>query len=198
METKREIGRRIMSEVLGESYFARREATTSEFNLPIRIFSEENCFGDLWNRPGLERKTRSLLECRRKLGTRWGTGRRHDPALVDRQLKRTPACDDNCTDPPVVPGSSDWESSVCGTATLPSTGAEHSAPLGGSSITRRKVPSGSRPSSGPAAPPIRSGRGWGRKLALRRQPAPGRPPFPEGRRQPPRRPGQKAQSLIGR
>lgn len=61
METKREIGRRIMSEVLGETYFARREATTSEFNLPIRIFSEENCFGDLWNRPGLERKTRSLL-----------------------------------------------------------------------------------------------------------------------------------------
>jgi 4-carboxymuconolactone decarboxylase len=61
METKREIGRRIMAEVLGETYFARREAATSDFNLPIRIFSEENCFGDVWNRPGLERKTRSLL-----------------------------------------------------------------------------------------------------------------------------------------
>jgi 4-carboxymuconolactone decarboxylase len=61
METKREIGRRIMAEVLGEAYFARREASTSDFNLPIRIFSEENCFGDLWSRPGLERKTRSLL-----------------------------------------------------------------------------------------------------------------------------------------
>jgi 4-carboxymuconolactone decarboxylase len=61
METKRAIGRRIMEEVLGEAYFARREATTSDFNLPIRTFSEENCFGDLWNRPGLERKTRSLL-----------------------------------------------------------------------------------------------------------------------------------------
>jgi 4-carboxymuconolactone decarboxylase len=61
MATKRDIGRKIMSEVLGEAYFARREASTTDFNLPIRIFSEENCFGDCWNRPGLERKTRSLL-----------------------------------------------------------------------------------------------------------------------------------------
>jgi 4-carboxymuconolactone decarboxylase len=61
MESKRDIGRRIMSEVLGPEYFARREASTSDFNMPIRVFSEEKCFGDLWNRPGLERKTRSLL-----------------------------------------------------------------------------------------------------------------------------------------
>ncbi len=61
METKQEIGRRIMSEVLGKEYFDRREATLSKFNEPIRRFSEENCFGDVWNRPGLERKTRSLI-----------------------------------------------------------------------------------------------------------------------------------------
>ena len=50
-----------MSEVLGKEYFERRDASTSKFNLPIRIFSEENCFGDCWTRPGLERKTRSLI-----------------------------------------------------------------------------------------------------------------------------------------
>ncbi|MGF7159991.1 4-carboxymuconolactone decarboxylase [Rhodoligotrophos appendicifer] len=61
MNKKRETGRKIMSEVLGKEYFERREKSYSPFNTPIRVFSEENCFGDVWDRPGLERKTRSLL-----------------------------------------------------------------------------------------------------------------------------------------
>ncbi len=50
-----------MREVLGDEYFERREATTSAFNMPVRTFSEEACFGDVWTRPGLERSTRSLI-----------------------------------------------------------------------------------------------------------------------------------------
>ncbi len=61
MDNKREIGRAIMAEVLGKEYFERRDASTTPFNQPIRTFSEENCFGDVWNRPGLERSTRSLI-----------------------------------------------------------------------------------------------------------------------------------------
>lgn len=61
MSDKREAGRKVMSEILGKEYFDRREASLTPFNAPIRLYSEENCFGDVWSRPGLERKTRSLL-----------------------------------------------------------------------------------------------------------------------------------------
>ncbi len=61
MNDKRVIGRRIMKEVLGEHYFGLREASTTNFNRPLREFSEENCFGDVWNRTTIDRKTRSLI-----------------------------------------------------------------------------------------------------------------------------------------
>ena len=61
MSERQEAGRQIMREVLNTEYFERREATTNHFNAPIRKFSEENCFGEIWARPGLERKTRSML-----------------------------------------------------------------------------------------------------------------------------------------
>lgn len=61
MADKRETGRAIMREVLGEDYMKRRDASTNGFNAPLRRFSEENAFGEIWSRPGLPRKTRSLL-----------------------------------------------------------------------------------------------------------------------------------------
>ena len=61
MTEKRERGRQILTEVLGADYMAKRDAATNDFNAPIRRFSEENAFGDIWARPGLERKVRSML-----------------------------------------------------------------------------------------------------------------------------------------
>lgn len=61
MTDKREIGRQIMSEVLGEAIFDQLQASTNDFNAPLRRFSEECCFGTVWSRPGLERKVRSML-----------------------------------------------------------------------------------------------------------------------------------------
>ncbi len=61
MSSRREIGRKNLREVIGEEYFQRREDSTNDFNRPLRIFSEENCFGDLWERPTFSRKMRSLL-----------------------------------------------------------------------------------------------------------------------------------------
>lgn len=61
MDERRETGRRIMREVLGEAYVDRRERTTTPFNAPVRQLSEEMAFGTVWARPGLERRTRSLL-----------------------------------------------------------------------------------------------------------------------------------------
>jgi len=54
-------GRAILKEVLGPEYMARRDASTTDFNRPLREFSETYAFGDIWARPGLERKVRSML-----------------------------------------------------------------------------------------------------------------------------------------
>ena len=61
MDERRETGRRIMREVLGDAYVDRRGATTTPFNAPVRQLSEEMAFGTVWARPGLDRRTRSLL-----------------------------------------------------------------------------------------------------------------------------------------
>lgn len=61
MNERRDRGREIMTEVIGQDYFDRREASTNGFNADARRLSEEYCFGEIWDRPGLPRKTRSML-----------------------------------------------------------------------------------------------------------------------------------------
>jgi len=61
MADMRETGRSILREVIGQDYFDRRESSTNAFNADARRLSEEYCFGEIWSRPGLDRKTRSLL-----------------------------------------------------------------------------------------------------------------------------------------
>lgn len=58
---RRRLGRKIMSEVLGAPYCERRDASTNDFNAPIRRLSEEFAYGSLWTRAGIDRKTRSLV-----------------------------------------------------------------------------------------------------------------------------------------
>jgi 4-carboxymuconolactone decarboxylase len=60
-DERRTTGRKVMSEVLGAAYCERRDASTNEFNAPIRRLSEEFAYGSLWTRPGIDRKTRSLV-----------------------------------------------------------------------------------------------------------------------------------------
>ena len=57
----RETGRSILKEVIGDEYFERRENSTNSFNRDLRQLAEAYCFGEVWSRPGLDRKTRSLL-----------------------------------------------------------------------------------------------------------------------------------------
>jgi 4-carboxymuconolactone decarboxylase len=61
IEDQRKNGRAILAEVIGKAYLERRDASTNDFNRPLRQFSETYAFGDIWARPGLERKTRSML-----------------------------------------------------------------------------------------------------------------------------------------
>lgn len=48
-------------EVLGSDYVDNAIKNADEFSLPLQQFVTQYAWGDIWNRPGLERKTRSLL-----------------------------------------------------------------------------------------------------------------------------------------
>jgi len=61
IEDQRKKGRALLAEVIGKDYLERRDASTNDFNRPLRQFSETYAFGDIWSRPGLERKVRSML-----------------------------------------------------------------------------------------------------------------------------------------
>jgi 4-carboxymuconolactone decarboxylase len=61
IEDQRERGRKLLAQVIGEAYLARRDASTNDFNRPLRQVSETYAFGDIWSRPGLPLKVRSML-----------------------------------------------------------------------------------------------------------------------------------------
>lgn len=48
-------------EVLGADYVDASIANADDFNLPMQELVTQYCWGDVWNRPGLERRSRSLL-----------------------------------------------------------------------------------------------------------------------------------------
>jgi 4-carboxymuconolactone decarboxylase len=48
-------------EVLGAEYVDASIRNADEFNLPMQELVTQYCWGDVWNRPGLDRRTRSFL-----------------------------------------------------------------------------------------------------------------------------------------
>lgn len=61
MPSRRDDGRAIMTSVVGAEFMKQRDASTNDFNKAMHIYCDEVCFGDVWARPGLERKHRSML-----------------------------------------------------------------------------------------------------------------------------------------
>ena len=59
-KARREQGVEIMRHVVGEDLYQRRKISTTGFNQEIRRLSEEYCFGEIWTRPGLTPKIRSI------------------------------------------------------------------------------------------------------------------------------------------
>lgn len=55
------IGERIRTEVLGPEYVAASTANTDAFSEPMRAFAIKNLWGDVWARPGLDRRARSIV-----------------------------------------------------------------------------------------------------------------------------------------
>ena len=56
-----EKGLKVRKEVLGESYVNASLASADELTAPLQKLVTEWCWGEVWNRPGLDRKTRSFL-----------------------------------------------------------------------------------------------------------------------------------------
>ncbi|MCY9002462.1 4-carboxymuconolactone decarboxylase [Peribacillus frigoritolerans] len=56
-----EKGLKIRREVLGAEYVDRSINNATEFNLPLQELVTEYCWGEVWGRPNLPRKTRSII-----------------------------------------------------------------------------------------------------------------------------------------
>jgi 4-carboxymuconolactone decarboxylase len=56
-----EDGLAVRREVLGADYVERAMAEADEFTRPLQELVTEYCWGAIWTRPGLPRKTRSLM-----------------------------------------------------------------------------------------------------------------------------------------
>ncbi|HEY6629905.1 MAG TPA: carboxymuconolactone decarboxylase family protein [Rhizobiaceae bacterium] len=56
-----EKGLKVRKEVLGEAYVDASLASADELTAPLQKLVTEWCWGEVWTRPGLERKTRSFL-----------------------------------------------------------------------------------------------------------------------------------------
>jgi 4-carboxymuconolactone decarboxylase len=62
VDTKRyEKGLAVRREVLGTAYVDEALAKTDELTRPLQNLITEYCWGEIWTRPGLPRKTRSLI-----------------------------------------------------------------------------------------------------------------------------------------
>jgi 4-carboxymuconolactone decarboxylase len=54
-------GMKIRREVLGAEYVDRNMKAADEFSMAMQDLTTRYCWGDIWARPGLDRKTRSML-----------------------------------------------------------------------------------------------------------------------------------------
>jgi 4-carboxymuconolactone decarboxylase len=56
-----ELGREIRSSVLGKEFVDAAFKAADDFNMPMQELVTEYCWGAVWTREGLDRRTRSLL-----------------------------------------------------------------------------------------------------------------------------------------
>lgn len=60
-DTRLTNGLAVRREVLGAEHVERSMAQVTEFSRPVQEWVTQACWGDVWARPGLDRRTRSLL-----------------------------------------------------------------------------------------------------------------------------------------
>ena len=71
-------GLEIRKQVLGAEYVDRALENSNAFTLPLQDFLNENCWGLVWTREGLEPKTRSVVTLTALAATnKWGEFKTH-------------------------------------------------------------------------------------------------------------------------
>ncbi|WP_220815409.1 carboxymuconolactone decarboxylase family protein [Pseudomonas paralcaligenes] len=61
MSEERQSGLQVRREVMGDAFVDRALGNATEFTQPLQDFVNEHAWGGVWNRDGLDRKTRSLI-----------------------------------------------------------------------------------------------------------------------------------------
>lgn len=61
MHEKTHPGEQVRREVMGDAFVDRALGNATEFTQPLQDFVNEHAWGGVWNREGLDRKTRSLI-----------------------------------------------------------------------------------------------------------------------------------------
>jgi 4-carboxymuconolactone decarboxylase len=69
-----DVGMRVRKDVLGAEHVQRSLDQASAFSRPMQELVTEYCWGAVWSRPGLDRRTRSLVN----LGMLTALNRRHE------------------------------------------------------------------------------------------------------------------------
>jgi 4-carboxymuconolactone decarboxylase len=60
-QSRLEQGNRMRREVLGDAHVDRSMTQATDFTRVLQEYVTASCWGDVWSRPGLDRRTRSLL-----------------------------------------------------------------------------------------------------------------------------------------
>jgi len=60
-ETRRTQGMRVRRDMLGDEHVDAMAARTTTFTAPFQDLVARHAWGDIWSRPGLDRRTRSML-----------------------------------------------------------------------------------------------------------------------------------------
>jgi 4-carboxymuconolactone decarboxylase len=60
-DSRKQIGMRVRREVLGDAHVDRAVAQTTPLTAPFQDFITRVAWGDVWARPGLDRRTRSCI-----------------------------------------------------------------------------------------------------------------------------------------
>ncbi|RZL93432.1 MAG: 4-carboxymuconolactone decarboxylase [Variovorax sp.] len=56
-----EQGLKVRRQVVGDSYVEASLKAADDFSMPMQELVTQYCWGDVWSRPGMDRKSRSLL-----------------------------------------------------------------------------------------------------------------------------------------
>jgi 4-carboxymuconolactone decarboxylase len=79
-----EKGMKTRREVLGDEHVDRAIASTTDFTAPFQDFITQVAWGEIWSRPGLDRRARSMITITALVAT----GREHELEMHVRAARR--------------------------------------------------------------------------------------------------------------